>query len=272
MKKKLCVLLAGILIAAVSAGCSGNNDSSSASSGSSAVSSGSEASANADVSGDAAASEKTADSSENGNTSADSKTESNTEVSDAVEEGNTEDPDENTEDCEEDSEESVIDPEQGDNSLIADDPFVDLTYAAFSLDGANIGADVKLPAYYIIKSKSELSDFIQKYGNTYSLNKSSASGSQTDFVTKSSEYGDDFFVAQDIILVVAASDANDDPDLGDIVYKGDNNVNIGLWGNEPKANSNKKYVCYAVSYAKGSLDNQTITISYDGILEEGEEA
>lgn len=267
MKKKFCVLLAGIMIAAAFAGCSGNNaSSSSAESGSADASASSGSSANADESGSEQASEDSAESSSASSENTSSDTDS--DGSEAIEAS--ENSEDIIEDLDENGEEIVIDPEEGDNSLKADNPFVDLTYTAFNIDGKNIGSDTKLPAYYIIKSKSELSDFINKYGSTYSLNKSTAAGNDTNFVTKSADYGDDFFKAQDIMIVLAAYSG--DIDLGDIVYNGDNKITVVLWGSEPKADDKKEYVCYLVSYAKGSLNNQTITVSYTDVPDEGEEA
>lgn len=164
-----------------------------------------------------------------------------------------------------DDDEHVIDPEKGDDPFKADNPFIDLNYTAYKLNGKNIGSDVKLPAYYLLTSTKELTDFIDKYKKVFSLSDGRVDGdsANTDFISRVQQLDESFFKTQDAIVIVAACENADDADLGSISYGENKDVSIELWGAE-SSGSNAQYVAYTVTFIKDALKDRSISIGFTG--------
>lgn len=235
MRKKLCIIIAGLIIMGAAAGCAGKKDNNKNSS--------SQASS--------------ASSTESKESTAESKTESKTES-----------PQASTENSEKAS---------TDQSSENESPFIDITYTSFDLEGLQKGTSAKLPASYIITSKSELEDFLTKNESEYILSRamlSVANGAESNqnFLTYSSaNYNDEMFKSSDLMLVMAAFNKSEEIDLGDISIDG-NNLKIELWGAEPGSDSEQQFVMYSIPYKKGMANGKEISFRYTGeITAEGEE-
>lgn len=225
MRKKLCIIMAGLLIMAAAAGCAGKKDNNKSSSSQTSSASSTE-------------------STESKASTADSKTESTESSAENSDTSSTEQSSEN------------------------ESPFIDITYTSFDLEGLQKGTSAKLPACFIITSKSELDDFLTKNDSEYILNRgmlSAANGAESNqnFLTYSSaNYTEEMFKNSDIMLVMAAFNKDEEADLGDISIDGDK-VNIELWGAEPGDNE-QKFILYAITYKKGTIKDKEPAFRYTG--------
>ena len=276
MKKRISVLIAVIMIAAMTAGCSSggkNGSDNSAANVSNVGETANQEEASADS--EKASGESNTEQGTGGESVSRVRPESSTLVVTESADEAQDSPDGDTEDGTEnvsvpDDDEHVIDPEKGDDVFKADNPFSDINYTSYRLDGANVGSDVRLPAYYLLASKKELDDFIDKYKKTFSLNKGVVNGDSgnTDFISRVQQFDDSFFKTQDAIIIVAACENADDADLGSISYGDNRDVSIELWGS-PSSGSKAQYVAYSVAFIKDALKDRNISIKFTGnVLEE----
>ena len=232
MRKKLCIIMAGLILMAGAAGCAGKKDNNNKSSASQASS--------------ASSTESTAE----------SKTESKTESAEgSAQTSETSSTEESTEN---------------------ESPFADITYTSFSVDGLKKESGAKLPACFIIKSKAELDDFIEKNENEYMLSSailSVANGGESNQNFRayaSANYNDDMFNSSDLMIVIAAFLKEEEADLGDIAVEG-NKVTVDLWGSEPDSGNEQQFILYSVTYKKGITDGKEPVIKYTGEMTGGEE-
>lgn len=283
MKRKLSAILACVMLTAALAGCAGSkNETSESKQTSSTSGAAAESSTVSESSKTSGQSEKTSETSQTSQASQTSQTSQASQISEA------EEPDSESS-VKEDSQPVIItDPETGEQILVldpeasgnyvieevdSDDPFMELSYNIFEISGSGLGS-AKLPEYRILTNQKELKSFIEENKTRYSLD-SAYVGSEENkrlFEEYAAVFNDDFFEGQDLMILVVACSASGECDLGDIVLDDDGNASVEVWGSTPASDSDKKYECFAVSYAKGALDGKTVTITLTDLAAgEGEE-
>lgn len=250
MKKRWCTLLAAMLAAALLTGCAGSTQQTSG--GSAAPS----------------APSQTVSSTASEQNSENSKAEPAADPENS-QEGITVDPE---------TGEVQIDPEVfgGDVSISevsADDenPFVEVSYNVFSIDGSALGEET-LPAHYILTSPQEVEAFMNSNKDKYGLGTAMVGNgdSKIPFAEYTNNYNDDFFAGQDLMMLFVCCSSAGDNDLGDMLADGNGNVNIEIWGEAPKSDQDKSYWCYAIAYRKGAMKDKKVSVKFAS-LAEGEE-
>lgn len=287
MKKKLSIILAGLLLTAALAGCAGSKDETSKTeqTGASAASSASQSS-DASSQGSKGASEASSNSSGASQASSGeaSKASQPSRANDASSQASTA---EQSEEPEEIEAQISIDPETGEQVIVIDpeasgavvidepddddSPFLNISYNGFEIDGKGLGS-TELPAYTLIKDPQELSSFISDNKSKYSLESAyvGSDDSRRTFAEYAAGFNEDYFSGHDLMMLVVACSSGGETDLGDIIIDDKGNASIEVWGSAPKSDTDKVYMCFAVSYAKGSLDGKKITVKFAD-LAQGEE-
>lgn len=151
--------------------------------------------------------------------------------------------------------------------------YLDVTYTPIDVNDANVEPDVidmSEPEYYLITNAAELSDFVEKYERTYSLN---TVESGVDFNTIAEKFDDTYFEYMSVVVIPAQYDKNTESEIGTITIQGDDYV-IEVCTQQADSKDQTNTVCFVVQTYKSDMQDKNVVLKVvdeDIVAEGGEE-